>query len=59
MGTPHELEFCYLEVSKPREGPMKTKRFTDEQIGYALRQAEAGKTVTEVCLELGISQHGP
>jgi putative transposase len=35
---------------------MKMKRFTDEQIGYALRQAEAGKTVTEVCRELGISQ---
>jgi putative transposase len=35
---------------------MKRKRFTDEQIGYALRQAEAGKTVTEVCRELGISQ---
>ena len=35
---------------------MKKKRFTDEQIGYALRQAEAGKTVTEVCRELGISQ---
>jgi len=23
---------------------MKKKRFTDEQIGYALRQVEAGKT---------------
>lgn len=35
---------------------MKKKRLTDEQIGYALRQAEVGKTVTEVCRELGISQ---
>jgi transposase-like protein len=38
---------------------MKRKRFTDEQIGYVLRQVEAGKTVTEVCRELGISQCGP
>jgi putative transposase len=35
---------------------MKRKRFTDEQIGYALRQVEAGKTVTETCREMGISQ---
>ena len=35
---------------------MKNKRFTDEQIGYALRQVEAGKTVTETCREMGISQ---
>jgi len=35
---------------------MKKKRFTDEQIGYALRQVESGKTVTETCREMGISQ---
>jgi putative transposase len=35
---------------------MKKKRFTDEQIGYALRQAEAGKPVTEICREIGVSQ---
>ncbi len=35
---------------------MKKKNFTNEQIGYALRQAEAGKTVAEICRELGISQ---
>ena len=34
---------------------MKKKRFTDEQIGYALCQVEAGKTVTETCREMGIS----
>jgi hypothetical protein len=36
---------------------MKEKRFTNEQIGYALRQAEASKTVTEIGRELGINQH--
>ena len=35
---------------------MKTKRFTDEQIAYALRQAEAGTKVTELCRKLGVSQ---
>jgi putative transposase len=35
---------------------MKKKHFTDEQIGYALRQVEAVKTVTETCQEMGISQ---
>ena len=35
---------------------MKKKTFTNEQIGYALRQAEAGKTVAEICRELGVSQ---
>ena len=36
---------------------MKKKTFTNEQIGYALRQVEAGKTArAEICRELGISQ---
>lgn len=35
---------------------MKTKRYTDEQIAYALRQAEAGTKVTELCREMGVSQ---
>lgn len=32
------------------------KRFTEEQITYALRQNEAGKTVPEICREMGVSQ---
>lgn len=35
---------------------MKKKRFTEEQILYALRQAESGTPVTEVCRKLGVSQ---
>lgn len=35
---------------------MKKKRYTDEQIAYALRQAEAGTKVTELCRKLGVSQ---
>ena len=35
---------------------MKKKRFTDEQIAYALRQTEAGTKVTELCRKLGVSE---
>ena len=34
---------------------MKRSRFSDEQIAYALRQAEAGTAVPDVCRQLGIS----
>lgn len=35
---------------------MKQTRFTEEQIAYALRQAEAGTPVVEVIRKLGISE---
>lgn len=35
---------------------MKTSKFTDEQIALALRQAEAGTPVGEICRELGVSE---
>ena len=35
---------------------MKRKQFTEEQIAFALRQAEAGTSVEEVCRKLGISE---
>lgn len=35
---------------------MKKSRFTDEQIGFALRQAELGTGVDEVCRKMGVSQ---
>ena len=34
---------------------MKTSRCTEEQIAYALKQAELGTKVDEVCLKIGIS----
>jgi len=34
---------------------MKTSKFTEEQIAFALRQAETGTTVAEVCRKMGIS----
>jgi putative transposase len=34
---------------------MKKSRFTEEQIGYALRLAEGGTPVADVCRQIGIS----
>jgi putative transposase len=35
---------------------MPRKGHTEEQILYALRQAEAGKKVADICREVGVSQ---
>lgn len=35
---------------------MKTKRYTEEQIAFALRQHETGTTVSEIVRKLGISE---
>jgi putative transposase len=35
---------------------MKRSRYTDEQVAYALRQAETGTAVADVCRQLGISE---
>jgi putative transposase len=32
------------------------KRFTEEQISFALRQAQGGTPVTEVCRKMGVSE---
>ena len=35
---------------------MKTKRFTERQIAFALRQAESGTPVAEIIRKMGISE---
>jgi len=35
---------------------MKKSRFTEEQIAFALRQAEGGVTIREVCRKMGVSE---
>ncbi len=36
---------------------MKRSKFTEEQIAFALKQAESGITVSEVCRKLGVSEN--
>jgi putative transposase len=35
---------------------MKRSKFSEEQVAYALRQAEAGTAVGDICRQLGISE---
>ena len=35
---------------------MKRKRYSDEQIAFALRQADGGTAVEEICRKLGVSE---
>lgn len=35
---------------------MKRKRYSDEQIAFALRQAEGGTAVDEICRRMGVSE---
>jgi putative transposase len=41
--------------SKTRDHAVKRSKFTEEQIAYALKQAELGTPVAEVCRKMGIS----
>jgi len=43
-------------LTKREEDQMRKSTFTEEQIAYTLRQAEAGTEVSEICRKLGISQ---
>ena len=35
---------------------MKKSRFTEEQIAFALRQAETGTKVSQVCRKIGVAE---
>lgn len=35
---------------------MKKSKFTEEQIAFALRQAESGTPVADVCRQIGVSE---
>ena len=35
---------------------MRRRRYTDERIGFALRQAESGTPVDEICRRMGVSE---
>ena len=55
FGSPDRLWFPIIAVLMSRRMPMK-KTFMEEQIILALREAEAGPPVTEVCWKLGVSE---
>jgi putative transposase len=42
--------------TKRGEDQMRKTAFTEEQVAHALRQAESGTPVAEVCRKLGISE---
>ena len=48
---------CAVRLSLPAGGgrTMKRSTFTEEQVAYAVRQAESGTPVPDVCLQLGVS----
>ncbi len=35
---------------------MKQKRYTPEQIVYALKQAEGGEKIVDICRKMGVSE---
>ena len=44
-------------ASEEKGHTMKRSRYTEEQIAFALRQAEGGTSVGEVCRKMGISEN--
>ncbi len=44
---------------KKEADPLKRIRYTDEQIAFALRRAEASTRVSEVCRKIGVLEQRP
>ena len=45
-----------MKARKGQAHVVKKSKFTEDQIAYALKQAELGTSVEEVCRKMGISQ---
>jgi len=45
-----------IPALKEENRPVKRSRYTNEQIAFALRQAESGTPVGEVCRKMGVSE---
>jgi putative transposase len=43
-------------LTRRGEKAVRKSKFTEEQIAFALRQAEAGLAVDDICRKLGVSQ---
>jgi putative transposase len=51
------LSAIFSGILNPMEGGChEAKRFLEEQIAFALRQAESGTTIEEICRKMGISE---
>ena len=48
--------FGKLASELEEDRPMKSSRYTPEQVAFALRQAEGGTPVLELCRKMGISE---
>jgi len=45
-----------IKLSRKEHYGMKKSQYTAEQIAFALRQAESGTPVPEVCRKIGIAE---
>lgn len=54
--TENESKMVASTVPCERSGSMKRSRFSEEQIDYAIRQAESGTSIGDLCRQLGVSE---
>ena len=52
----NESKMAASAVLDERSGSMKRSKFSEEQIVYAIRQAESGTPIGDVCRQLGVSE---
>ena len=56
LGQAKVEKIGHLSYLKTPDNAMKKTKFTEAQIVFALRQADTGITVAEVCRKMGISE---
>jgi putative transposase len=56
MGRPFGRRIFRGSSNAAGGGYLKRRRYSDEQIAFALRQAENGNTVEKICRKLGVSE---
>jgi hypothetical protein len=53
---PDRVQFFRASWYSGREDWMPKKQYTNEQIAFALRQAELGTPVAEICRKMGVAE---
>ena len=56
LGRAQVEKIGHLSYLKTPDNAMKKTKFTETQIVFALRQADTGVTIAEVCRKMGISE---